>query len=50
MLDGDDAGQQGTAAAANVLRARMPVAIIPLEPGTQPDQLQSNGHNAVRYQ
>ncbi len=41
MLDGDDAGRQGARAAANALGARMSVAIITLEHGTQPDELRS---------
>ena len=39
MLDGDEAGRQGTATIAGTLAARMPVNIIRLRDGIQPDQL-----------
>ena len=39
MLDGDDAGRQGTAAIHTALTSRMGVTVISLENGSQPDQL-----------
>jgi DNA primase catalytic core len=39
MLDGDDAGRQGTAAIHTTLASRMAVTVISLEDGNQPDQL-----------
>jgi DNA primase len=39
MLDGDDAGRHGTATIAPALTARMPVTVVALESGRQPDQL-----------
>jgi DNA primase len=39
MLDGDDAGRQGATLIARTLAARMPVTVISLDDGTQPDQL-----------
>jgi DNA primase len=39
MLDGDEAGRQGAATIANALTARMPVEVIALDDGNQPDQL-----------
>jgi DNA primase len=39
MLDGDEAGRQGTTAIARALGARMPSTLIDLPDGTQPDQL-----------
>lgn len=41
MLDGDDAGRLGAATIAEALVNRMPVTVIPLENGRQPDQLVS---------
>ena len=39
MLDSDDAGRQGIATIAPALAWRMPVSVIELENGRQPDQL-----------
>jgi DNA primase len=39
ILDGDAAGQQGTAAIMNLLARQMPVAVVPLQEREQPDQL-----------
>jgi DNA primase len=39
MLDGDDAGRQGAAMGAHALAARLPVAVVSLDSGCQPDQL-----------
>jgi DNA primase len=39
MLDGDEAGRQGTAIIGGVLAARMPVHTISLQDGLQPDGL-----------
>jgi len=39
MLDGDDAGRHGAAAIASTLAERIEVISIPLDEGTQPDQL-----------
>jgi hypothetical protein len=39
MLDGDDAGRQGTATIHTALASRIAVTTISLESGTQPDQL-----------
>lgn len=39
MLDGDDAGRHGAAAIASALAGRIDVVPIPLDEGTQPDQL-----------
>lgn len=36
MLDGDDAGRQGSAAIAGALASRMSVVIVALEDGTSP--------------
>jgi DNA primase len=48
MLDGDEAGWQGSAAIEHVLAARMPVTIVSLEGGRQPDQLSPEEiHRAV---
>ena len=41
MLDGDDAGRQGTLSIAHILAVRMSVSAISLEDGRQPDQLPS---------
>lgn len=41
LLDGDDAGRQGSAAIARRLSGRMNVAVINLPDGVQPDQLAS---------
>jgi hypothetical protein len=42
MLDGDDAGRQGTEATHAGLTGRMAVSVISLENGGQPDQLPSD--------
>jgi DNA primase len=39
MLDGDEAGRQGTAMITRTLAPRMPVSVITLGEGAQPDQL-----------
>jgi DNA primase len=39
MLDGDAAGQQGTAAIRNLLAPQMPVGVVSLQEREQPDQL-----------
>ena len=39
MLDGDFAGRHGTATIAPLLGARMPLTVIALEDGCQPDHL-----------
>jgi 5S rRNA maturation endonuclease (ribonuclease M5) len=39
MLDGDEAGRRGAAIIADTLSPRVRVALIPLDAGTQPDQL-----------
>jgi DNA primase len=39
MLDGDAAGQQGTATIRNLLAPQMPVAVVSLQEREQPDQL-----------
>lgn len=39
MLDSDDAGRHGIATIAPALAARMPVSVIELETGRQPDEL-----------
>jgi DNA primase len=41
MLDGDEAGRQGTAAITPLLGPRMPFDVIPLDDGAQGDQLGS---------
>jgi len=48
MLDGDDAGRQGAATAFHALSKRIPVRIVSLEGGLQPDQLSPEGiHRAL---
>lgn len=39
MLDGDQAGRQGTMSVAHTLSVRMSVAAVPVEDNRQPDQL-----------
>ena len=39
LLDGDEAGRQGTEIIGEVLAARMPAHIISLQDGVQPDGL-----------
>jgi DNA primase len=41
MLDGDEAGRQGTAAIVSTLTSRVAVISVALRDGTQPDQLMS---------
>jgi DNA primase len=39
LLDGDEAGRHGALAIAKTLTTRLPLTVISLEDGTQPDQL-----------
>jgi DNA primase len=39
LLDGDEAGRQGTAMVTRALATRTPVSVLTLEEGVQPDQL-----------
>jgi DNA primase len=47
MLDADEAGKAGTAAAATTLSSMIRVQIVELAPGSQPDQLTSNEINQL---
>ena len=47
MLDGDPAGQHGTAAIAGKLASKLEVSIVDLPPGKQPDQMASTEIRAL---
>ena len=47
MLDGDGAGQRGTEAIFDQLKSRMPVAVLRLPEGVQPDQLTSGEISSI---
>lgn len=49
MLDGDDAGQRGTANIRSRLDGKMNVSVITLQPGQQPDQLPSKDVNQLLH-